>query len=84
MVPARPDIHIASPGRRETTADRSQHLEHERWWRGDLDGDRPDVDPVQGALQISVSGWKAAQANQKWSPWTTGSSWEPASGPEVA
>lgn len=64
--------------------DRSQHLEHERWWRSDLDGDRPDVDPVQGALQISVSGWKAAQANQKWSPWTTGSSWAPASGPEVA
>ena len=65
-------------------ADRSQHLEHERGRRGDLDGDRPDVDPVQGALQISVSGWKAAQANQKWSPWTTDSSWEPASGPEVA
>ncbi len=65
-------------------ADRSQHLEHERGRRGDLDRDRPDVDSVQGALQISVSGWKAAQANQKWSPWTTASSWEPASGPEVA
>ena len=40
--------------------------------------------PVDHGSQTRVPTANAAHANQKWLPWTTGSSWRPASGPSVA